>query len=356
MNLIEFDIPRQILEVLSILSSNNINYWLFGGSVREVFTEKIPNDYDFVVTGIGREEFIDLLNKNQIESYLISSRNQVQGVDIGGIYCEFACCKKKRDLVEYVKSLDFTCNSILLDLESGNVVDVFHGCEDIAKKRIKTILPPNLYYESNPTAMLRAAYVAMRTGFHMDRDSIEAMRNCKKSSFDKEFRIISTRILNTILSNENCREGMKVLMNTGVLEKEFPKLNQRLKNNQVNFEEIAYINKTVQPTTNENKIDYKKILLFMDVFECEEENLDKLRFYDERNLRTGKLLKNSVHYYHLLNNMTLENIENLMKSKNIICKHRAEILNLIAELRFIKNRYQSQEANFAESEVEVLEI
>lgn len=356
MNLIEFDIPKSIIEVLSVLSVNHVNYWLFGGSVREVFTEQIPNDYDFVVTGIGREEFIELLNQNHIENYLISSRNQVQGVDIGGIYCEFACCKGKGDLVDYVKSLDFTCNSILLDLENGSVVDVFHGCEDIEKKRIKTILPPDLYYESNPTAMLRAAYVSMKTGFHIDKESIAAMRNCKNSPFDKEHRIISTRILNEILLNENAREGMKTLVDNGVLAKDFPKLNQRLVDGRVNFDELDYINKTVKPTNNDDKMDYKKILLFMDIFECEEKNLGKLRFYDERNSRTGKLLNQGVHYYNMIKNRTLEEIENLIKSQNIGGKYQAEILNLISELSYIKDRYKTQERYFEESQGERLEI
>ncbi len=343
MNIIEFDLPPKLKKVLSVLSSNNVNYYLFGGSVRDVFTEKIPNDYDFVAIGITKEELCQILNSNDIENYLVSSRKQVQGVSINGIHCEFACYQNRTDLIEYIKSLDFTCNSILLDLEDGTVIDVFNGCKDIADKRIKTVIPPEQCFRMNPFNMIRASYVAMNTGFSIDKETIEAIRNSDVSAFDDKYKLISTRIIGEILLSPQCKEGIKWLLKTGILEKEFPRLNKRVINDELNYDEIRYINETVPELAyDEEGVDYKSALLFMDVFCEEQENIGKFRFYDQQKRATSKLIKLGIQYYNSLGNLNFDDIEKILRERKIKPEHIKEILNLIAELKYIKDKFRKK--------------
>lgn len=343
MNIIGFDMPSKLQEVLSVLSSNNVNYYLFGGSVRDVFTEKIPNDYDFVVIGISREKFCQILNSNDIENYLVSSRKQVQGVAINGIHCEFACYQKRTDLIEYIKTLDFTCNSIFLDLEDGTVIDAFNGCKDIADRKIKTVIPPEQCFRMGPFNMIRASYVAMNTGFSIDQETIEAIRNSDVSAFDDKHKLISTRIIREILASSQCEEGIKWLAKTGILEKEFPMLNKRVMNDELNYDEIRYINETVpELSDDESGVDYKSALLFMDVFCEEQENIGKFRFYDQQKRGTSKLVKFGIQYYNLLGNLNTDDIEKILRERKIKPEHVQEILNLIAELKYIKDKFRQK--------------
>lgn len=343
MNIIEFDIPNKIQEILSILTTNNVSYYLFGGSVRDVFTQKKPNDYDFVVTGIDRNELCKILDKNNIPNYLVSARKQVQGLCINGIYCEFACCKGKADLMKYIKELDFTCNQIILDVENGSVVDIFNGCNDIRQKKVRTILPPEECFELYPFNMVRASYVAMNTGFYIDEVCVDAMRNCKKSAFEAQYRLMSTTIIDNILSNYRCEEGLKWLAKTGILEKEFPKLYQKVINNKLNYDEIRYINENIPELAYDDVgLDYKTALLFMDVFSDDPENITKFRFYDTNHKCTAKLLKYGVQYYNLLGTLSIDEIDQQMREKRIKPENRAEILNLIAELRDIKEGFKKE--------------
>lgn len=343
MNIIEFKIPNQIQEILSILTTNNVSYYLFGGSVRDVFTQKEPNDYDFVVTGIDRDELCKILDKNNIPNYTVSVRKQVQGLCINGIYCEFACCKEKVDLMKYIKELDFTCNQIILDVENGAVVDIFNGCKDIEQKKVRTILPPEECFELYPFNMIRASYIAMNTGFCIDGACVKAIRNCPKSAFEIKYRLVSTTIFNNILSNEHCEEGMKWLAKTGILEKEFPKLYQKVINNNLNYDEIRYINQSIQDLAYDDvRVDYKTALLFMDVFADDSESITKFRFYDANNKRTVKLLKYGVQYYNLLDTVCIDEINQQIKEKKVKPEVRKEILKLIVELRAIKERFKKE--------------
>lgn len=64
-------------KILTILSSNKVNYWLFGGSVRDLFTGITPNDYDFVITGMSLEQVNEILEENDINSFIVSQRMSV---------------------------------------------------------------------------------------------------------------------------------------------------------------------------------------------------------------------------------------------------------------------------------------
>lgn len=77
MNILDFKFPKEMEKILTILSSNKVNYWLFGGSVRDLFTGITPNDYDFVITGMSLEQVNEILKENDINSFIVSQRMSV---------------------------------------------------------------------------------------------------------------------------------------------------------------------------------------------------------------------------------------------------------------------------------------
>lgn len=337
MNIVEFNFPKEMEEILTILSSNNVNYWLFGGSVRDLFTNATPNDYDFVITGMCLEEVNEILEKNNIKSFIVSQRMNVLGISPNNINCEFACCKERKDLISYLKSLDFTCNSILLDLESGNIIDVFNGYQDIKNKKIKSIIPPKSCYSMKPTHMIRAVYVATKTGFDIDEEDIQAIRSNNISAFDEPYRLMSTRYMTEMISTPNCERGFQLLDKVGILGKEFPILGRRLENGLINFDALRYINDNVREENATSETDDRTILQFLNIFECEKQNINKFYFYNEYKQHISKILQLAVHYNRFLGNLSVNDIDKLMIDQHIKSKYRRAVLRIILELKDIKS-------------------
>ncbi len=77
MNILELNSSKEMENILTVLSSNKVNYWLFGGSVRDLFTDTIPSDYDFVITGMSLQEVKEILDRNNINNFIVSKRMSV---------------------------------------------------------------------------------------------------------------------------------------------------------------------------------------------------------------------------------------------------------------------------------------
>lgn len=221
-------------------------------------------------------------------------------------------------------------------METGNIIDVFNGCEDIKNKKVKSIVPPRICYSTKPNHMIRAVYVATKTGFDISEEDIQAICNNNISAFDESHRLMSTRHMNEILSSNNCERGLTLLDEVGILGKEFPVLQQKLKNGQVNFDVLRYINANISDEDNPSKIDYKRILQFLSIFECEEQNINKFYFYNEYKQHISAILQLSTHYNNALGNSSVADIEKSMINQHIKPKYRKAVLKTILDLQNIK--------------------
>jgi hypothetical protein len=82
--------------------------------------------------------------------------------------------KSPTSLQKEVYSRDFTCNSLLLDLDLKKVYDPTNsGFKDIDNKIIKTCLSPEITLTSNKNRVIRAIYIATKLGFDIDKSIIE---------------------------------------------------------------------------------------------------------------------------------------------------------------------------------------
>ena len=79
---------------------------------------------------------------------------------------------------------DFTINSIMQDVLTGEIVDHFNGREDLANKVIRHIDPET--FVEDPLRVLRGAQFAARFDFTISPDTIELCRNIDLSTLSKE--------------------------------------------------------------------------------------------------------------------------------------------------------------------------
>ncbi|HYM59603.1 MAG TPA: hypothetical protein VEZ11_01780, partial [Thermoanaerobaculia bacterium] len=69
---------------------------------------------------------------------------------------------------------DFTINAMAIDLGSGALLDPFDGARDIERRVIRMIRAGN--FDDDPLRLLKAARMAMTTGFSIDDATLAAIR------------------------------------------------------------------------------------------------------------------------------------------------------------------------------------
>jgi len=94
-------------------------------------------------------------------------------------------------LMNNIYGRDFTINSLIYSLHNGNMYDpTDSGVSDFEKKRIRSLLPPEMLIKYNPLAALRAIRFAILYDFRIDPDlrhviKIAGVDNLKASLSEK---------------------------------------------------------------------------------------------------------------------------------------------------------------------------
>ncbi|NQV02600.1 MAG: HD domain-containing protein, partial [Bacteroidia bacterium] len=121
---------------------------------------------------------------------------------------------------------DFTINAMALDLRSdsfGNLVDPFHGVEDLEQKIIRTPLNPDVTFSDDPLRMMRAIRFSAQLDFIIDPECFEAIRrNASRIEIVSAERV--TDELNMIILSPKPSVGFKLLYETGILQLIFPEM------------------------------------------------------------------------------------------------------------------------------------
>lgn len=80
------------------------------------------------------------------------------------------------DVVADLSRRDFTINAMALELPGLRLVDPFDGIGDLAQRRLRTPLEPDVSFSDDPLRMLRAARFAAAYQLHPDPSLVDAIR------------------------------------------------------------------------------------------------------------------------------------------------------------------------------------
>lgn len=192
----------KLFDLLNLLKEisvdNNTNLYIVGGLPRDKFLGKSMkiNDIDFTtgnnkVFGLAKEVgfqlrkyFPEMSMKEALDKHVsiylehikldFSSNFITPGIDE---YFKLHNIEST-DLNKEVWSRDFTCNSLLMNLEMTKVKDLTkRGIPDIKNKLIKTILPPDLAFKFNTNRIIRVIYLSSKLGFKVDSEIINWIKN-----------------------------------------------------------------------------------------------------------------------------------------------------------------------------------
>lgn len=220
--------------------SQQIDCYLVGGYVRDLFLERPTNDIDVVVIGSGirmAEAFArSLSGKAHVSVFTNFGTAQVkwQGKEI-----EFVGARKESyshdsrkprvedgTLEDDQNRRDFTINAMAVCLNSGRLgelVDPFNGLRDLEDGIIATPLDPDVTFSDDPLRMMRCVRFATQLRFNIEEETFEALgRNRERIKIISGERIIGE--LNKIMLAPTPSIGFVELHRCGLLDIILPEL------------------------------------------------------------------------------------------------------------------------------------
>lgn len=227
--------------ISEVASRNNQSVFIVGGYVRDLLMKrKAPTDIDFVTEQNGIE-LAEAVAK-EIDSKLKVSVFKTYGTamfKLNGLDLEFVGARKESysedsrkpavetgTLEDDQKRRDFTINAMAISLNKdsfGELMDPFKGEEDLKNGILRTPLEPHQTYSDDPLRMMRAIRFASTLNFEIEKNSLKAIKD-----ESERIKIVSMeRIMvefNKIMMSEKPSVGLKLMEETGLLEKILPEL------------------------------------------------------------------------------------------------------------------------------------
>ena len=214
--------------------------YVVGGYVRDLFLERPSNDIDVVVVGSGirvAEALRDRLGKR---AHVSVFRNfGTAQVKYKGLEVEFVGARKESyshdsrkphvedgTLEDDQNRRDFTINAMAVSLNHdtfGQLVDPFDGVYDLEDGIIRTPLDPDITFSDDPLRMMRCVRFATQLNFYIEDETFDALtRNADRIKIVSGERIVGE--LNKIMLCKTPSRGYVDLQRSGLLQLILPEL------------------------------------------------------------------------------------------------------------------------------------
>ena len=234
-------LSKPIFGVLSEAADElELETYLIGGFVRDIFLYRKSNDIDIVTVGNGIE-LAKLVAKKLGKNVRVTVFKNFGTAQIKykQYELEFVGARKESYTLDSRKPTvedgtieddqnrrDFTINALALSINKekfGKLVDPFGGLQDMEDLTIKTPLHPDITFSDDPLRMMRAVRFATQLGFDIFPDTFDAIeRNKERINIISKERIVDE--LNKIMLAPKPSVGFILLEKTGLLDIIFPEL------------------------------------------------------------------------------------------------------------------------------------
>jgi poly(A) polymerase len=218
----------------------NLDCYVVGGYVRDLFLARPSNDIDVVVVGSGIQVANALRKKMGRKANISVFKNfGTAQVKYKGLEVEFVGARRESYSHDSRKPIvedgtleddqnrrDFTVNAMAIQLNRahfGELVDPFGGIEDLEDGIIRTPLDPDITFSDDPLRMLRCVRFATQLHFFIEDETFEALgRNAHRLKIISGERI-SEELNKTIKAAQPSR-GFVDLQRSGLLQLILPEL------------------------------------------------------------------------------------------------------------------------------------
>ena len=214
--------------------------YVVGGYVRDLFLERPSTDIDVVVVGSGISMAEALGKRLGRGAHVSVFRNfGTAQVKYKGQEIEFVGARKESYTHDSRKPIvedgtleddqnrrDFTINAMAVCLNAdrfGELVDPFDGLEDLKQRTIRTPLDPDVTFSDDPLRMMRCVRFATQLNFYIEDETFDSLtRNRERINIISKERINDE--LNKIILSPIPSKGFVELDRCGLLELIFPEL------------------------------------------------------------------------------------------------------------------------------------
>lgn len=211
------------INLIKVLNSLGYSSFIVGGAVRDYLLKEDFHDIDIATSALPKtlEEHFYVRNTGlKYNSLTVIYNGYEFEVTTFRIDLSYQDHRHPQYLVADnleadLKRRDFTINALAID-QNLNVIDLFDGKKDLAKKEIRAIGNPAIRFEEDALRMLRAIYFSSKLAFKIENMTLKAIKEkaylIQTLSFDR----IRSEIEKIVLSKYPFI-GYQNLLDTNVL-------------------------------------------------------------------------------------------------------------------------------------------
>jgi len=190
-------IPDKVLSLAEAVRSEGGRALLVGGCVRDELMDRQPKDWDVEIYGIAPARLRELLDSfgevNVVgEAFTVYKLGPHLDVSLPrrerktgrGHRAFFIEGDPEMEIEEAVARRDFTINAILQDPLTGEIIDPFHGRDDLQGGILRAVSP--LTFSEDSLRVLRAAQFAARFEFRVEPETAVLCRAIDLSDLPSE--------------------------------------------------------------------------------------------------------------------------------------------------------------------------
>ena len=168
--------------IVARLRSAGHRAYLVGGCVRDLLLERAPQDYDVATSATPDEILAQYPEGNRVGAHF--GVVLVGEVEVATFRSDRGYADHRRpDSVRFETDprqdalrRDFTINALMMDPESGEVLDFTGGRDDLDRRMIRTVGEPGRRFAEDHLRLLRAVRFAARLGFTIEEATLAAIR------------------------------------------------------------------------------------------------------------------------------------------------------------------------------------
>ena len=178
---------QEALPRLEKIKAAGFEAYFVGGSVRDALLDRPIHDVDIASSSypeetkaifdrtvdVGIEHGTVLVLENGQEYEITTFRTEDVYVD----YRRPSSVSFVRSLEEDLKRRDFTVNAFALN-EKGEIVDLFHGLEDLENKVLRAVGLPHERFNEDALRIMRGFRFQASLGFDLEEETFKAMTDC----------------------------------------------------------------------------------------------------------------------------------------------------------------------------------
>ena len=213
-------------QVIDRLRAGGHQAFLVGGCVRDLLLGVKPKDFD-VATDARPDRIMDLFPRSgRVGAHfgVVLVRDVFDQVEVATFRSDHDYLdgrhpeqvRFENDPREDVLRRDFTINGLMMDPDTGQVLDFVDGRGDLARGVIRAIGDPNARFREDHLRLLRGVRFAARFGFEIEPVTFDAMRRDHALILKVAMERVREELVR-ILTEGGARRGFELLDASGML-------------------------------------------------------------------------------------------------------------------------------------------